>query len=100
MARRRVAEYTCDRCGKTQNVPVDGAGHDDPPVGWAKYERTPLNPPPRASGDTTEHPTRWEGVCPSCDAQTVRFLMNGSDTADRRPDEAPRLRSDAGLQPV
>lgn len=86
MAHTNVTEWKCDRCGKTQTTPTDPhADEQTPPGGWSRYSRKPLNPD--NAYDEQERPRlpeAWE-VCSSCDSQTARFLMNGSNTADSMP---------------
>jgi hypothetical protein len=72
----RAIEWTCDRCGKKQQLSLDAYGGTEQPLGWAAlYEVTP---PLKASSESDRAPQQ---VCEACRKSYHEWLSRGRDRA-------------------
>ncbi len=69
--KRGVIEWTCDRCGRQELVPVAPSPEGNP-LGWSEVTVAPMHPD-EIGTDTPKL------ICPGCTNQVGRFLMNKDD---------------------
>lgn len=64
MARRRVWEFTCHKCGKQELIEVDGGT----PRGWTFVVQMPLETPEMGALDPRKE------LCDGCSHEVARFI--------------------------
>jgi hypothetical protein len=80
MTRRKVQQFVCDRCEKSELVEVEGAS----PRGWTSVVQIPLGPV------DTDGIDRHRELCDGCSHEIARFIepKNAPDVRLRPPTTA------------